>query len=74
MAHNVIIGPKGEVVLPLSVRRQLGLKAGDPVAFQVNADGSVTLTAGDPNGLSQAARGLAALRGGVDVAQSDAQP
>lgn len=94
MSQNSIIGPNGQLVLPLSVRRALGLRAGDRVAFQVGADGSVTLHAArggterpsdrvaaarhlsaesaqslaealGREAVSQAARGLAALRGGT---------
>lgn len=39
------LGPRGEVVLPLHVRRKLGLKPGDRVVFSLAADGGVSLRA-----------------------------
>lgn len=35
---------KGQVTLPVEVRRKLGIKKGDVVGFRLTADGSVLLT------------------------------
>lgn len=67
MSQNSIIGPNGQVVLPLSVRRALGLRAGDRVVFQVGADGAVSVR---PARGQTAAPQLAAAR---DIAAESVQ-
>ncbi|MBA2691773.1 MAG: AbrB/MazE/SpoVT family DNA-binding domain-containing protein [Rubrobacter sp.] len=37
------VGDRGRLVLPASVRRELGLKKGDRVSLKVNADGEMRI-------------------------------
>ena len=85
MALFSTVGPNGQLTLPLAVRKLLGLTPGSRVVFQIDANGSVSVSAagaGDASTViserafadlaqenatrrATAARGLAALRGGI---------
>lgn len=57
------LGPRGEVVLPLHVRRKLGVKPGDRVVFSLLPDGGVSLRSandGEDGASLAAARGVGA--------------
>lgn len=41
------IGPKGQLCLPVSVRRELGLGPGDKVCFRRQADGGFVIETAD---------------------------
>lgn len=41
---QVQVAPNGRILLPLSVRRQLGLEAGGTLSLQINEDGLVLRT------------------------------
>jgi AbrB family looped-hinge helix DNA binding protein len=43
MAHTVVVGDRGRMVLPSAVRRELGLTAGTRLLVDVEPDGSVKL-------------------------------
>lgn len=53
---------KGQVTIPLEVRRALGIEPGSEVAFEIDSDGARILV--DPE---QAARAVARMRGAGDV-------
>jgi AbrB family looped-hinge helix DNA binding protein len=40
------VSPKGQITIPLAIRRQLGIKPKDRVAFRLN-DGQVTIAAAE---------------------------
>ncbi len=41
--YTLTVGDRGRLVLPASVRRDLGLKKGDRVSLKVDADGEMRL-------------------------------
>lgn len=43
MAHTVVVGDRGRMVLPSAVRRELGLTAGTRLLVDVESDGSLKL-------------------------------
>ena len=53
---------KGQVTIPLEVRRALGIRPGTDVGFQLDGDGARLVV-----GRDQAAREIARMRGAGDV-------
>ncbi|MEZ5123281.1 MAG: AbrB/MazE/SpoVT family DNA-binding domain-containing protein [Solirubrobacterales bacterium] len=56
---------KGQVTIPLAVRRALGIEAGTDVSFELDPDGARLIV--DPAG---AAREIERMRGAGDVAMT----
>ncbi|MBS1880910.1 MAG: AbrB/MazE/SpoVT family DNA-binding domain-containing protein [Actinobacteria bacterium] len=56
---------KGQVTIPLPVRRALGIHAGSEVGFELDRDGARLVTEND-----RASEEVAAMRGAGDVALS----
>ena len=40
---SVKVGPKGQITIPVEIRKRLHLKSGDKVAFVTSQDGTVVL-------------------------------
>ncbi len=53
---------KGQVTIPLEIRRALGIEAGSNVRFELERDGARLIVDGEP-----AAEDVAAMRGAGDV-------
>lgn len=57
---------KGQITIPLELRRRYGIQPGDEVRFSADADGIRVARA--PGSPTRAQRAIAALRGRGDVA------
>lgn len=54
---------KGQVTIPQEIREKAGLVPGTEVAFAIDGDGRVTLSAGRAAGADAVRRALGAMRG-----------
>ena len=67
---TTIVKHKGELVVPRSIRRQAGIKAGDHLEFKAS-DRSITITAAEPSYRPTKAEAAAIRKGEAEIARGE---
>ena len=55
------VSQNGQITVPIEIRRQLGLKAGDKILFQQNGNGEIVLSNASSNALLKAQNSFSGL-------------
>lgn len=65
------VSQNGQITVPIEIRRQLGLKAGDKILFLQNGNGEIVLSNASSNALLKAQNSFSGLAEKIGVKSED---